>query len=93
MSDLVVSVSVSKEMYELGQGVAKFLGVMGQALSDGWQSGSDMPSVVGSAIHDLIPAVAGVQDVPAEILEDTESFSKALALSLVDCFVALRKKS
>lgn len=92
MASLEVRVLVSKEAYELGQGVAKFLETMAKLLADGWQIGNDTPEALQSVMRDLVPAVSGVQAVPDEILNQSEGFAKALALSLVDCFVALKAK-
>lgn len=82
-----ISVEVSKEAYELGEGLAKFVVVTKKALADGWQPGSDLPEIMSSAIADLIPALSGVEKIPAEA-QDQQAFANALYLSLSPIFFA-----
>jgi hypothetical protein len=84
MAKIDVSVSVSKEAYELGQGVAGFVGALKVALENGWQTGEDLPAVVTAAISNLVPALEGVSKVGDELKEDKAAFAKALGLSTAD---------
>ena len=66
MSTVEVKVQVGKEVYELGQGVAGFVTAVSQALKDGWQIGQDIPVVMSAALTQLVPALQGVEQIPAE---------------------------
>lgn len=81
---ITVSVDVSKEVYELGQGIVKFVSVVKKSLDDGWQVGSDFPAVMASAIKDLIPAMDGVSLMADELMSTPAAFSAAIELSLKD---------
>jgi hypothetical protein len=78
---LKVEVTVSKEAYELGQGIAKFHEAIKQALADGWQSGQDIPPIISSAVADLVPAVQGADQVSKET-DDKQAFANAIYLGL-----------
>lgn len=77
-----VEVEVSKEAYELGQGLAVFIKAAKQALNDGFQPGQDLPALMMSAMNDLLPAVQGLDQIEAEIKEDGQAFRQAVALGL-----------
>lgn len=80
----VISVQVQKEAYELGQGVAKFVGDLKQALSDGWQPGQDLPAILQATMADLIPAIQGVEKLGPELKENSKAFVNSFALSGID---------
>lgn len=84
MSKVNVTVVVSKEIYEAGQGVAKFVKAMKVALADGWQAGSDLPVAMSHALSDLVPALNGITEVAAEVAEDKQAAAHAVSLSLCD---------
>ena len=79
-----VTVQVSKESYELGQGVVKFLAALKQALKDGWQPGADLPVLLNAAILDLVPGFQGVEKLGLEKQENLKAFVTAYSLSGVD---------
>lgn len=79
-----VEVEVSKEIYEAGQGVAKFVKAMKDALKDGWQPGQDLPVAMSHAMTDLVPALNGISEVPAELAADRLAAAHAVSLSLCD---------
>lgn len=81
MANIEVSVSVEKEAYEFGQGLAKFVGAVKQALADGFEVGQDLPPIIASAVADLLPAM---QDIDKLDTADRIAFSKALALTVAD---------
>ena len=85
-----VEVDVSKESYELMAGVAGFVGVVMQCLKDGWQPGQDLPAMLAGAMANLIPAVAGVEKLPAEAMEETPEFVAAILLGGVSVYKAVR---
>ena len=65
-----VSVEVSKESHELATGVSNIVSVVRQCLADGWQPGTDVPTVVLAVIHELGTAMQGVDKIAAEWQED-----------------------
>lgn len=75
-----VEVEVSKEAYELGQGLAKFHKAVKVALADGFQVGQDLPPIIQSAIADLVPAVQGAELLGEESKADMKAFANALYL-------------
>lgn len=84
-----VQVKVSKEMHELGLGVAAFVAAVKTALDDGFQYGDDIPDIISSAIGDLLPSLTGIDNIGLEYKEDPEAFFKTLALMGVDVAKAL----
>ena len=54
MSLIDVTSKVSKESYELGQGIVKFSASIKQALANGWQPGQDIPALLTAAMVDLV---------------------------------------
>lgn len=81
VSTLKIEVSCSKETYELGKGVAEFIGAIKVALADGWQLGNDMPVIVSAALATLVPAVDGVTKVKEELAQDKKAFLNAASLT------------
>lgn len=76
-----VEVVVSKEAYELGQGIAKFVEAVKTATKDGFQVGQDVPPIISSALADLVPALDGAGKVGAET-GDKQAFANAIYLGL-----------
>ena len=81
---LKVEVEVSKEIYEAGQGLGKFVRAMRGALKNGWQPGEDLPVAMQHAMSDLVPALNGITEVKAEVDEDKAAAARAVSLGLVD---------
>lgn len=77
MEKVKVELECSKETYELGKGLADFIGAVKAALADGWQLGTDIPVVISAALSTLVPAVDGVTKVKDELLEDKKAFINA----------------
>lgn len=84
MSKISVSVEVSKELYEAGQGIAAFVATLRAAVADGWQVGTDLPVAMAAALRDLVPALDGISEVDDEIAEDKAAAARAVSLGLVD---------
>lgn len=82
MSDVSVAVTLPKETYELGSGLAKFVGACRQSVQDGWQTHQDLPTVISSAIRDLIPALEGYDKIKGEALKDPVGVAKAAIITL-----------
>jgi hypothetical protein len=87
-----VSVNVSKESYEHGQGVVGFLMALRQALQDGWQTGQDIPILVTAALTNLVPAMQGADQIALETKEDIDAFLKAWLLTAEEAVVLFLKK-
>jgi hypothetical protein len=84
MAKQMVQVEVSKEMYELGMGLAGVVDAVKQATADGWQPGQDLPAIVVAAIAILPPALQGVDQIKGELSEDKGAFISAVALPIAD---------
>lgn len=84
MDIIKVEAEVSKEAYELGQGLAKFVGAFKQALEDGWQTGQDLPVILSSAMADLVPGFQGADKISLEMKEDVTKFSRGVGLCVID---------
>lgn len=82
--ELEIKVKVTKEAYELGQGVFLFIKHMKAALADGWQPGKDIPVVLQAALADLVPAMQGVDQLGAEKDANKTAFVNAFVQSAFD---------
>jgi hypothetical protein len=74
-----ITLECSKEMTELGQGLAKFLAAVKLAMADGFQAGADIPPIISAAVADLVPAVNGVTLIKDEYA-DKKAFMNAVAV-------------
>ena len=92
MELLKVECEVSKEAYELAQGLVKFSAAVKTAMADGWQMGQDLPVVIAAAMGDLMPAMQGVDKLGEELGENKIAFAKAFAMSGFDFAEMLAKK-
>lgn len=81
MAKVDVNVTCSKEVYEFGVGVAKFAGALKAAVADGFKMGDDLPAILSSAMADLIPALAGIEQAKAELNEDKASFVNSCVIA------------
>ena len=85
-----VEADVSKEAYELMLGLAGVVSGVKRALDDGWQVGEDLPAILSAVMVNLVPALQGVQDLPAEAMSETPEFVAALSLGAVEIFKAVK---
>jgi hypothetical protein len=81
MAKVNVQVEVSKELFEVGKGLADFAKHLKAAVADGWQIGSDLPAVLTAVMADLVPALQGVDKIPAEFAEDKMAFANACTVA------------
>lgn len=81
METINVELPVAKETYELCQGLDAVVGAVQTALADGWQAGADLPVVITATIANLIPAMQGMEQIPAEA-KQTQEFVNALYAGL-----------
>jgi len=89
MATIPVTVEVSKEIYELGEGLGDFALAVKTALADGFSVGDDMPQLITDAVTHLIPAIEGVTLLDDEYAEDKEAAIKAALVSLIPKVFAL----
>lgn len=77
-------VLVPKETDELGQALVKLVAGFKKSLADGFQPAQDVPEIVMLAVKELGAAIAGLDQVPAEIAEKKAAAMKALALAAIE---------
>lgn len=80
MNTITKEITLSKETYELGQGVGEFIKAVKKSLADGFQYGDDLPDIIDSAIRDLLPAINGATSISDEIAENPKIFAETVAL-------------
>lgn len=74
----MVEVEVTKEAYELGEGLKGVVKAVKDALADGWQAGEDVPAILVNSLTALAPAVIGAEKVGEEAKEELEAFVTGL---------------
>lgn len=86
METVEVTVKLPKETYELAKGLGAFGLVVKQALADGWQTGTDIPVIITSALIDLAPSIQGFDKIPDEASADPVGLGVALIEGLRPVF-------
>ncbi len=86
MEKISVQIEVTKEVYELASGLAKFVAVVKKEVSDngGWSMGDDLPAIVQETISGLLPALQGMDKIKDEIAGDKVAFTRGLVVGLAD---------
>ena len=84
-----INLTVSKETYELGIGLAEFIGQVKNALEDGWQPGEDLPVMLTSALSVLAPSLQGIEKIKGEYEDNPDAFANAVAITGSEIFKAL----
>lgn len=79
-----VTVIVDSPAYDMGQGIRAFLAATRKALSDGWQPGSDIPTIVLAAYTDLIPQIGNMSAVLTDVKIDAKDVVKAFTVCAED---------
>lgn len=90
MDVVKVELEASKETYELCEGIGAVTKAVKEALADGWQPGTDMPAIITAAITNLVPAMQGVEKIPAEV-KHTREFANAVYAGLTPVIFELAK--
>ena len=90
MALVKVEIEVSKESYELGQGIAAVVKAALVAGADGWQLGTDLPAIAVSAFGQLA-AIQGVDQIKAEMDADPAAFGKAIMMAVSDIYAAVQE--
>jgi hypothetical protein len=70
MAKQTISMEVSRETFELASGLANIVRDCRTALADGWQSGSDLPAILLSAVQNLGKAMQGAEQIKSEWSDD-----------------------
>ena len=78
--NITVQIECSKELTELGDGLAKFIKVLRREAADGIDF-TDIPAILSSAMADLVPALDGVENIKDELFQDRSSFINASSVS------------
>jgi hypothetical protein len=89
MAKIKIEIEVSKETYELGQGLVAMLTAVMVAKKDGWQMGTDIPAVAMAAFGQMA-AIEGIDLIDEEIKEDPSAFGKSLMCALADGYGAVK---
>lgn len=84
MEKLQKTIEVSKETYELAEGLANFVVAMKDSLSDGWQWGEDLTDAIGEAMEHLVPAVKGSDQIVQEYREAPAETINALVIPMAN---------
>lgn len=84
ISTMQKTIEVSKETYELGEGLTKFIDSCFEALEDGWQYGDDLPDIISSAVSNLLPALDGASLISDERKKNPRAFYTTISLMIVD---------
>jgi hypothetical protein len=89
MAKIQVTVEVTKEMYELGKGVAVIVDAVMAAVKDGFQPGQDLPVIAVKAFGEMA-AIEGIDKIGAEMKEDPAAFATAMGLTLSDIYKVVK---
>lgn len=79
MATVERTLTCSKELTELGDGVAKFLKILKEESADGFDV-SDISTILASAMTDLLPAMEGVTEISQEATNNRTAFMNASAV-------------
>lgn len=89
----VVEVQVTKEAYELAEGLKQIVMAIQEATTDGWQTTQDLPVIITKAITNLVPAIAGAEKISEEAKEELEAFATGLMIKSKEIgFLFYKKK-
>ena len=90
-----IELEVSKESYDLGVCVQKLLSSLGTALEDGWQTGTDLPTVLVSTLGTFPEAIAGADKIDDDFNENPMSTINGVTVPLMigisDLIAGLKK--
>jgi len=85
-----LKIHVSKETYELGQGLIGFAVALKESLEDGFQIGDDLPEIVQASLEHLVPALEGAGQIDDEAKDDLAQFLKTWAIVGADLYAAIK---
>lgn len=92
MSKVKIEVEVSKEAYELGKAVGNVVKAVKEALKDGFDPMSDVPTIVVKSLSELKTGIEGISELGNESKEDLEAFLNAWLLTGTDVAGEFLKK-
>lgn len=82
MSMVKVEVEVPEALYKLANGLGLFAVDVKKAVADGFKLGDDLAPLVASAMMNLVPAMAGLSEIPADAKADPAASVEALIIGL-----------
>jgi len=87
-----LNVKVTKEAYEIGEGLKGIAAAITKAVADGWQPGTDLPAIIVESISAIIPAIEGYDKLPEEFKADLAAAVKGIALPVSEIpFMFIKK--
>ena len=89
MATLKIEVEVGKETHELSTGVVAFLKDIKGAIANGYQADQDFPTILISAVNNLIPAVEGMGQIDDEMRDDKKAFMVSMGMMAGDLWEVL----
>lgn len=84
MSQAQVQVVVEKEVYDVMQGVAKFLAAVKAAHAGGANLAMAIPADVAAAVADLAPLVGEISAISGDLKESKAIFAKTVGMCAAD---------
>ncbi len=91
MATIDVSIKAAKELTELGEGLAKVIGVARKALDDGLGA-EDIAPIASSVIMDLVPALEGITLIEDEIKNDLPAAINGICITATRISEEITKK-
>lgn len=79
-----IEIVVAESTFGVASGIRQFLKDTKAALADGWQPGSDIPTILGAAYLDLLPVLQHLGKVKDEVAADPRAFAKAVSDQAID---------
>lgn len=91
MAYIDMTVSVSKETYEMGEAVVELVEAVKKALEDGWQPLGDVPAIVAAVISRMGEIMQGAKEAKGEYEADPEASVMAAAMTLAALVKAVKQ--
>jgi hypothetical protein len=86
-------IDVAKEAHDIGVAVAKILLTANAALSDGFQAGADIPTVLMGSYKELTDAIEGSEKVIGEFKNSPTEAASGLLLPILEAVQKVRAKA
>lgn len=91
MTKVTETVEVSKELNDVRKALVKVVKSSKEAVADGFQAGQDIPAIAMASYQELLEALKGLNDVPAEFKEDLGASVRCAGLLAGDLTEVLAK--
>lgn len=86
-------IDVSKEANDIGVAIAKILITANSALEDGFQAGTDIPTVLMGSFKELTDAFEGSEKVISEFKNSPLESASGLVMPILEAVQSIRKKA